>query len=385
MKPLALLPGKNATNAFNAVLDAAYCRAKLPGNILDEPHFVRELITDETIIGLNTAASNTYDENINSVRFAGGFLHWRPYAKFTATNAGGAKICTRELADAMVVLNETQPNGSGIHGVVRRTACLLMFKTKDANNPKCPKYDASGSSLPGGSDKEQFHLFSAWPSFELLDGSGSSIGNFSIQQPVGSPNLHSHGKFGALWAPTSKKTCGWASRWRYADPIPSAPIVSSMGLLLSNMVNADPNDGREYDSNGVSSWDKLIVALHGFAVSYNWGSAQRAANPAGLSFLQARDIVDINLGTIAQHIRSAVTMHKQPLPDWLYLLEDIYLSGWARPRFNLSESKDGMPILFITVSSFRPSENTEPIDPDSRVKLITHALRKLGDIRWRGN
>lgn len=373
-------PGANeatAVNAFNSVLNAAYTRARQSGNIPDEPHFVRNLISNTTIGDLNGAASNIYDSNFNTIRFAAGFIHGTPLAKFIVQNGSRVKNCSRELADAVVVLNRTEPDASGIHRIVTRSACLLMFKTKDAVNPECPRYDCAGAQLPNGSDQEQFHLFGAWPQFDLDDGAGRPLGSFLIQQPSGSTHPHSHGKFAVLWSPTTKKQNAWQDKWRYADPVRSRKVKDSLGQLIGNMVNGDPRDGRDYALNGSGDWDKLIATLNGFTISHSWGGSFRSPSPAGLSFLQVQNIVDINLGTIAQHARDILTTHHFSNRRIVRAIEELYMLNGPYRHHDLSRNRDGTPILSITVSSFRQQERAESMNPERRALIMDNAIHGL--------
>ena len=377
MSSPVLLPGANAENAFNLALNAAYSRAMQPGKTYDEPHFVRELISIQTLNDLNAAASNTYDSSANVIRFAGAFIHGTPWAKFTALNGASSKACRRELADAVVMLNKTEPDFSGVHQITSRMACLLMFKTKDAQKPKCPRYDHTGLTSPSDGDQDQFHLFSSWPQFDLEDSSCNPLGSYFIKQPAGSPNEHSHGKFAALWSPTTKKPNPWFDKWRYANPKPSENVTDSLGHLLRNMVDTGKNDGREYDTAGPSDWDKLIATLNTFSISHSWGGAIRSANPAGLSFLQVQSILDTSLGTVAQHVRSMLTPGHLRNPHLAYALEDIHDLNRRFNSIDYSADVEGIPILSITVSSFRCPEYTEPLTPESRSRLFNTALNDI--------
>lgn len=384
MRPLKLLPGQNPVIEFNDVLDGAYNRAKASGKVKDEPNFVRELISKKTIIELNTAAANSYDENVNSVRFSGGFIHGHPQAKFDAVNGPTTTPCLRELADALVILNETAPNNMGIHEVIRRSACLLMFKTKSAANPRSLRYDASKLPPPKGTDQQQFHLFNAWPKFDL-NCDGKVTGPYSISQPTTAADRHNHGKFGVLWSPTTKKICTWGHKWRYSDPLPALPVSDSLGLLLTRMADSDSRSGREYELGGFTDWDKLIVDLQTYADTHNWGGGvSRSANPSNLSFMQARDIVDTSLGTISQHIRTAFMQSWQVPGRHSIIHLRHHFDFWefhARRNYHEERIPDGaLPILNITVSSFRPLEQTESMDQRSRLLTIDQAEQRLFDL-----
>lgn len=376
MIPLIQLNGANPVTQFDNALDAAHVRVVNNGQ-LDEPYFVRELITDTTIRALNTAAANSYDENFNIVRFRGGFLHGRPWAVFDAEdNAGNKKTgCRRELADALLVFHLTEQDGTGAHKIVRRAACLLMFKTSDHVPPNTPSYVPLGASLPSGTDQEQFYLFNQWPPFDLTTSAKTKIkgkGNYALNSN-GNFNI---GKYALLWDAHSMPPL-WPQRWRYADPVASLQVIDSLGSLLAKLVDSHPTVGESFDPAGASDWDHLLEDLLQYTETRFW-KGSRSANPAELSFLSQFETTIASIGTCMQHARLEL-----PFPDRLHLLRHHFPlshyksmhSGYSHPTNETEE--EGIPVIFASASSFKSPERGEAPSLQARQNAFFDALRSL--------
>lgn len=376
MTHLIQLHGANPAAQFDNALDAAHARASIRRQ-LDEPYIVRELITDTTIRALNTAAANSYDENFNIVRFRGGFLHGRPLAEFDATdNAGNQKLnCSRELADALLVFHLTEQDGTGAHKVVRRAACLLMFKTSNRVSPMTPSYDPLGASLPDGTNQEQFYLFNQWPPFDLSPSNKAKISGNRKYALNGNSNFKI-GKYALLWDANSTPS-QWLNCWRYCDPIPSVQVIDSLGSLLAKLVDSHSTVGKSFDPAGVSDWDQLLVDLLQHTETKSWKGI-RNANPAGLSFLSQFETTVANIGTCMQHARLDV-----PGPSGFGPLTHHFplFHGRGMPRGcslpNNETEEDGIPVIFVSASTFKSPERGEPPSLQARQSALLDALRSL--------
>lgn len=376
MNQLVISYGADPAKEFDKVLDAAHLRTFNSGKTAEQ-YFVRELISETTLRELNTAASIIYDRNFNIVQFAGAFIHGRPYAEYQATSGNASKHCRRELADAIVLLNETQQDGTGMHKVVRSAACMLMFKKSNAATPLCNSYNPKGGLLPNGTDQEQFYLFNQWPSFDLLSSVGTPIlGKGSYSLAVNSVVPRNVGKYAILWSPNAQSACGWGGLWRFSDAIPSAPISDSLGALLSRMASADISIGATYDSaKPTSDWDRLVVDLHSYAKTHDWLGG-RLKNPANISFLEARISAEESLATLLQP-----SMRLNVIANLLHIDDPWKGPFYSKPTAKfLDESDDITPIICLTVSSFRSQGNadqTELSKSDTASKAYS-ALQSLG-------
>ena len=284
---------------FEAVLSKAYTRERNARKKMSEPRFVRELISTATIRGLNRAAAAAYDPSLGQIKFRGGYLHAKPYARWNATWTGngsvaaGSKSCSRELADALFVLYETAPHPvTRRHRVVRRSACMLMFKRDHTTWPHAPAFVPGADPLPGGrgsSDKEQFYLYNKWPPFRLEEGAATAP-TFSHPFNLGGPVLHDIGKYALVW--DGKKSERWEAwnppalafptSWLYAPPLPNHPIhpgmlsadSGSLGYLLERCIEGGPAHGRDFKRvawpaslapRQYYGWDELMAFLLGYS------------------------------------------------------------------------------------------------------------------------
>lgn len=197
---------KNNIMTVDKILDSAWKRVASGGGILDEPHFVRELISPNTIDSLNKAALGFYPLSKKRVIFNGGFIHGLPLATFSSKSLyeSNVKKCTRELADVVIVLNETAPGTNGLHNIIRRSACLIMFKKRGGKKPSTLRF-SPGNKLPDGTDNEQFYLYNEWPPFSLqFSHQSAPIETFFIKkQLVTHITLVNSGRCGII-----KKTAG---------------------------------------------------------------------------------------------------------------------------------------------------------------------------------
>lgn len=310
---------------FDKALNSAYERHHNSGSHTqqNEPGFVRELISSTTINHLNLASARVYDDSSNMVFFRGGYLHARPYASFMAQAPNGSKICRRELADALVVVYETAPlNPGSAPQVVRRTACMLMFKRDNSVPASTPSYRPKSDPLPqadpkkkytGDSDKEQFYLFNQWPDFSLEVGRVNNpvqLGTFK------SMVLHDIGKFGLVWdgLPMSKwKIDNKPKAWLFADPVPAQTIAAhgnkadggSLGFLLEQMIDSKPGGGRNFliatPQTVQGDWNDLMSMLLGYPLAStaaiwdpgylqkqgNYYGANRNINPSVMQLMPA--------------------------------------------------------------------------------------------------
>lgn len=370
MIPLVRLKGIDPAKKFDNVMDDSFDLSISCGR-KNEPYLVRDLISETTIMGLNNAAANSYDENLNVVRFRGGFLHSRPWAVFDAYNDKGEvnRRCRRELADAILVFHLTEPDGTGAHKVVRRAACLLMFKKSGEVNPITPEFMPLGTSLPEGTDQEQFYLFNQWPKFELEVSGIKKVGKGAYNLTNSNFNI---GKFSLLWDVDSKCK-SWAHRWRYSDPTPSTPVVKSLGSLLASLVDSDPAVGQEFNANVISDWDKLVKDLFEYAKDHNWLGC-RDVNPSGINFLSNFESTIENLATCSHYARSMFN----PLDEWdrynYHLLNWLYR---GKQNITTESQEGGIPIIFATANSFKSQERGEEPSIRSRHDLVLTALRDL--------
>ena len=376
MMPLIQLQGANPVALFDTALNAAHSRASAGGQ-LAEPYFVRELISNTTIRALNTAAANSYDENLNVVRFRGGFLHSRPWAVFDALDSlGNKKIgCTRELADALLVFHLTEPDGTGAHKIVRRAACLLMFKMSHSASPTTPSFIPLGAVLPNNTDQEQFYLFNQWPEFDLKTSKKTKIkgkGNYLLAKN----SDFSFGKYSLVWdggvVPPQ-----WSERWRYAAPIASVPVTDSLGSLLGKLVDSHKTVGEIFTPTGTRDWDFLLKDLLQYAETKSW-KGSRNANPAGLSFLSHFEKTIENLGTCMQHARLGLGPDYDPGMEYYYMRHFHHSrmhEGY--PNINNEINLDGMPIIFATATSFKSPERRDAPSLQARKRALLDALRSL--------
>ena len=227
--------GVSCTDAYNRMFSDAHHHCATGSSVRDEPHFVRDLISERTVRRLNAVSSNLYDHDVNAVNFRATFLHGSPYAKFTA----GQENPRCELADGMFVVYVTEPTGNGIHRVTRRAACLLMVKRSGDQLPLTFPYDPVNGPDPVGTDHSQFYLFHRWPRFELQTGYASrpkGHGFYHIAVPPNGAGAAAHdiGKFGVLWdhgsGNTTWKTNQNSVHWLAGEPIPGTPVKSYTGL-----------------------------------------------------------------------------------------------------------------------------------------------------------
>ena len=418
--PVKLSPGAGLPCIrFDAVLNVAHAKKRrelLPSD-LDEPAFVRALVSDWTINALNKAAAEVYDPLENIVYFRGGFLHGYPYATFTATHPSGTTppglACSRELADALLVVYITRPDATGHHQIEERRACFLMFKCKDARKPRTPNFQPGVSILPprGNSDKEQFYLFNKWPAFTLNNASGQlspALGQtYDLRHPTGA-YPHDIGKYALIWkgggrlpwkynASNGATTQPGQARWLYANPVHKNPIFKaanpaasvSLGSLLEQIIDQMGGQGRSFDPWAAPApspgWDELMQYLLGFptpaapSAPFNNGllatlSKGKAAgkskdiNPGIMHFVDAFGPVHerhvLQTGSVAQDFRNGV-LHppeRVVLPDMAWLasfLPDLGIR--PRPRFPFlreapDPDKDSIPVLIATVHHFTPLE-----------------------------
>jgi hypothetical protein len=423
---LAKKPGVNCVDAFDQIFNNAY--AALNGaSKKTEPHFVRRLISQATVQQLNIEAANLYDETINVVKFRAAFLHGAPYAKFSA----GALTPRCELADGMLVVHVTEPGGGGLHVVTRRAACLLMVKRSDDAVPKAFAYDPVVGPDPVGTDESQFYLFNRWPAFDLETGSinaPKNHGKYNLALPTGQVKhvAHDIGKFGVLWGDDSQPTA-WTSspgnnvNWLAGEPTPSFalnPSQCSLGKLLENFVDGQPNSGRVFDpaisnSNG---WDALMSRLLGYAVAgpaapgssplgvdsilakWKWGGQARNVNPQGLGFLttsgnhlgmEVFEAADMLRSTVAQHARDLVLADywdypfHYPFYGSFRSLERALLPP-VPAQFQLDgDEPRGLPVLIATVTRFKPLDDRTSDDPltlRQKVAATEFALERVHEL-----
>lgn len=419
-------PGVNCVDAFNQIFNNAYA-ALIGSSKRSEPHFVRRLISQATVQQLNIQAANLYDEDLNVVRFRAAFLHGAPYAKFLA----GVQTPRCELADGMFVVHVTEPGGGGIHVVTRRASCLLMVKRSDELVPKAFAYNPIAGKDPVGTDESQFYLFNRWPTFELETGpvnSPKNYGSYNLALSTGKVNhvAHDIGKFGILWGDDSRATA-WTSspgnsvNWLAGEPTPNFllnPSQCSLGKLLENFVDGQPNSGRVFDpalsnSNG---WDALMSRLLGYAVAgpvapvssslgvdsilakWKWGGQARNVNPQGLGFLTTSgshlgmdvfEATDILRSTLAQHIHDLVLTDHWDYP-FHYPFYDIFRSLErallppvpAQFQLNGEEPRD-LPVLIATVTRFKRVDDQtrdEPLTLRQKAAAAEFALERAHEL-----
>lgn len=422
--PLKLRGPVHPAAWFDQVIDKIYKKSRGGGKKLSEPRYVRELISDKTIRKLNQIARRIYDPTQNAVLFRGGYLHARPYAKFTASWLGGgpvaagSKTCRRELADALLVVYETSPvPGKTSHVVVRRTACMLMFKKENKAAPHTPNFKPGKDAITGtrgSSDKEQFYLFNKWPQFKLEDGTKRTtpLGEFDISgtQP------HSVGKYALVWDGALPSKWHFAStavtprttHWLYSDPLPGQPIApsssspstGSLGCLLHDMIDGIPQTGRGFTpttapaTSPVGNWDDLMSLLLGYpptagskslpghlAKGTYYGDS-RDANPARMHLMTftGPDLENIatDTGSFIQDVyQSRASMGEHNSAFFGEFLLDIAKNHFSyaqagnalqnlrrrkaggrkrRGRTTVQIEKRGLPILIASVSSFSPQD-----------------------------
>lgn len=294
-------------------------------NSPDEPEYVEDLISTSTIAALNRAARHTYDWSYNEVYFRGGFLHAYPMARFQAQQPPGSiprvLFCTRELADALFVVYETAPNASGVHAVIRRHACLLMFKKKGARKPRTPRFNPGITAIPkqGSSEKEQFYLFNSWPDFEIVSRKKHrpALGKFNLRNHNGvalsTAALHDVGKYalvydgnsGNAWQMDASTHPTRQACWLATNPVPNTQLIkpagtasdSSLGHLLEHMVDNVAGAGRGFNPlappspPGTVGWNELMGLLLGYHVTTGGATPSPSALLKGTSSPgRARDI-----------------------------------------------------------------------------------------------
>lgn len=390
-------PGADCVASFNQIFNDAHLACRMTGGRQHEPHFVRHLISAQTIHALNNATADLYEARRNTVSFRGAFLHNSPYASF---DAGGAQRCRRELADAMFVVYVTAPDSDGIHTIVRRAACMLMFKKSSNRTPSTFNFDPHAGVPPVGTDQEQFYLFNMWPSFELQTGrrkTPKKHGTFNIASPA-SPNgaaIHDVGKFAVVWHSTAGTTSKWSVggsqiHWLAGEPTPRVvmpPSHTSLGKLLDDFIDGAQNAGRDFNpsTQTTGDWNNLMGTLLGYPVAgpvkphtvrpnvhsilkdATWGNQFREVNPAavglmvsggstGMSFFESVDIVR---STFAQHSRDSVSSgaleRSYFAKNYPYLLHRMTkLPYFINPNgpTNGEEDATPFPILIATVTSF---------------------------------
>lgn len=420
--------GVNCTDAYNSIFSDAHVRCATGSSVRDEPHFVRDLISEQTVRRLNAESPNLYDQNVNAVNFRATFLHGSPYAKFTA----GQENPRCELADGMFVVYVTEPAGNGIHKVTRRAACLLMVKRSGDQLPLTFPYDPVNGPDPVGTDHSQFYLFHRWPRFELQTGYASRPKGHGFYQIAVPPNgagaaAHDIGKFGVLWdhgsGRTTWKTNQNSVHWLAGEPIPGTPVDpahESLGKLLEDLVDGATGAGREFmpAPSNPGGWDGLMGTLLGYPIAgptvpgaapltvdsimakWTWGGKQkRDVNPLGLGFLaQHRSPIGLDIfealdtvrGTIAQHARQLALGDFDHVPFHarhsfpLHYLNDAMkptpphfydLAGEAPPpRF---------PVLIATVTRFRSDElplESRALTLEQRATAIDRAIEQAYDL-----
>ena len=368
-------PRSNPARAFDVVFDNAYSESENKGKT-KEPDYVRELVSEKTIRELNTAAASIYDENINIVRFMGGFIHGRPWAKFDATAIGmPPSECRRELADALVVLVMTHQDGTGCQVTYGKRACLLQAKVSNSNPPTMINFAPKGALLPAGTDEQQLYLYNQWPNFSLESKSGRAVagkGLYSLMH-ASSAIPAPYGKYTFLWTPGTTTT--WGQNWRYADPIPTISSINSLGELFEKIVDCDSSSGADVSlSTPVTDWDYLITDLLNYADTHSY-AGPRLVNPAGLSFISLIDTVIPHSATLLQHARfigSHYSLGQFAPRYWRSNSFGHYSSGEV-----YEDGDEGMPIMLITVSSFAPPEGGEQPTAQQKRKAVENAFQQL--------
>lgn len=399
--PLKRYNNKIPNRFFDKALNSAYERHYRFGlsNQKNEPGFVRELISTATINHLNLASARVYDDSANMVYFRGGYLHARPYASFQAQAPNGPKQCRRELADALIVVYVTAPLVPGAPPqVIRRTACLVMFKRDTAIPPRTPLYEPKVDPLPpadpnkkftGDGDKEQFYFFAEWPKFSL------EVGQLKNPVPLGTfqiATVHDIGKFGLVWGekPGSKWNIDRKPKaWLFANPIPSKtiglngnePTSGSLGFLLEEMIDANAGAGRDFSiktpQTQKGDWDDLMSRLLGYPTASpngtgmwdpgflqqqgNYYGAGRNINPAMMQFMPAVGpaLDDISLESAAFFDKSCAALTPRDAMRWHELIGpkiEHYLPALddgTKIPFTSEPPDDGeaeyLPVLIATV------------------------------------
>lgn len=373
--------GVDVVTAFNAALDAAYDRRNNGAGNRSEPYFVRELISEQTIRALNTVSVQSYDSAYNVIKFRAGFLHGCPYARFTAEDAAGATVdCRRELADALLVLYMTAPDGHGAMHVVRRAACMLMFKVSNVSAPLTPAFAPKGAILPAGTDEEQFYLFNEWPTFELQSGSKlypKRRGLFSLPNP----KTFDMGKFAVLWDHASGGSTwvngGLPTNWLFENPLPSAAINAadhSLGNLLDQFIAGKSDVGRTFDPahiiGGGTGWNELMGTLLGYAPavpaisgaalpavpSYlqgrSWDKQRRDVNPARLGFLAYSNAA----GALERHAFFDAFDGRWPVSSQI---PSAFKPPFVVRRPQRVDPQDGLPMLVATIATSTRYKNDD--------------------------
>lgn len=241
-------------------------------------------------------------------------LHAKPYARFNATwSAGstwaaGSKDCSRELADALFVLYETAPiPGQRRHQVVRRSACMLVFKRDHTAWPSTPTFEPGAHPLPmkrGSSDKEQFYLYNKWPNFRLEEGPMKAP-MFSHHFDLTGTVPHDIGKYALVWDGKLKER--WAiwraptlpspTSWIYARPESNFSIYTgmlsddsgSLGYLLERFIEGVVGHGRDFmppsaTRGGTAApmgWDELMAFLLGYPLMGPFGREHKGHLSSG--------------------------------------------------------------------------------------------------------
>lgn len=399
--PLKRYNNEIPSRFFDKALNSAYERHYKFGPVKqqNEPGFVRELISTATINHLNLASARVYDHSSNMVYFRGGYLHARPYASFKAQAPNGPKQCRRELADALIVVYVTAPLVPGAPPqVIRRTACMVMFKRESIIPPRTPSYKPKVDPLPladankkftGDGDKEQFYLFNEWPDFSLEVGhlkNPVKLGTFQFA------TSHDIGKFGLVWdgMPGSKwKIDRKPKAWLFADPMPSKtiglqgnePTSGSLGFLLEEMIDSNAGSGRNFSittpQTRQGNWDDLMSMLLGYPATSpsgtatwdpgflqqqgNYYGAGRNINPARVQLMPALgpalDVISLQSAAFFDASRTiltplnAVREHESNGPKIEYYLPA--LDDWTNIPFTSDPLDDGeteyLPVLIATV------------------------------------
>lgn len=417
-------PGQDCIASFNRIFSQAHtaCRAD---RLQHEPHFVRHLISNPTISALNNACKSLYDSGRNTVRFRGAFLHHSPFASF---NAGGKVFCRRELADAMFVVYETAPGVDGIHTIVRRSACMLMFKKSASPIPSTFNFNPDAGIPPVGSDQEQFYLFNRWPSFELQTGrrkAPNKLGTFDIASSIAAKGatLHDVGKYAVVWHSSAGTTSPWLAgsnqvHWLAGEPTPGfamRPSDTSLGKLLNDFIDGAQNAGRDFSPRAPSAgdWNGLMGTLLGYPAAgpvfpnttlpsidsllknATWANQLRDVNPVtvglmtdygavGVNFLEC---VDAARFTFEQNARELIKPEAisqfysnvfQNFPS-SRLLDLPRLKHPATPPVDEDDATP-FPVLIATVARFVPHErcdDIEPLDAKIRWKALHWAANQL--------
>lgn len=413
---LIKLPGVNCIAAFDSIFSSAHSRCLHGGGKDYEPHFVRNLISKQTVDELNSACSTLYDSTRNRINFRAAFLHHSPFARFTP--AQGAS-CRRELADAMFVLHETEPDAAGVHTVVRRSACMLMFKASDASAPRTLAFDPGVGTVPKGTDEQQFYLFNRWPDFSLETGTRfpKVHGSFKVAIPsgIGQAVAHDIGQYAVVWRSTTGAGSPWTAgtqdvHWLAGEPSPNIalnPQDASLGTLLDKFVAGNVGMGRDFQPKPAvdQTWDGLIGTLLGYPLmgpvsggsplpivdgilkGKGWASQARDVNPLGIGFMTSSsaplgmgrlESIDTALATLTQQsldwshaVRAPASQFDKTIGIFRYYYQNVLAEVPPIEHF---------PVLIVTINRFQPKEgNREPrrMTRSERVEVCRGAFESI--------